>query len=273
MFSDTNSLSKRVGIIKALQIQATHSYAKRLCKLGARPNFRPISASVDGLAHPVLLRPATSDYLVFCQVLIRREYAPITEFKSPKLIVDCGANVGYTSAYFLSCFPDATLIALEPDPDNFQICSKNLMPYGGRAKVLQNALWSHRARLTLLHFGALGDEGEMGVQVFEKIGDDFPEHVHRGINPPVPVGEVDALDINSILEMGSPIDILKLDVEKAEMVIFNDPNLTWIKHVRNIVIELHNEKATQIFRRAMEPYAYDFLTSGELSMCRNIRSK
>jgi hypothetical protein len=64
-----------------------------------------------------------------------------------------------------------------------------------------------------------------------------------------------------------------LDVEKAEMVIFNDPNLPWIKQVRNVVIELHNEKATQRFRRAMEPYTYDFLTSGELSICRNIRPR
>jgi FkbM family methyltransferase len=267
------TLSRQVGMRNALRVKAKHSYAQQLCKLGARRSFRPISVSVDGLAQPVMLRPATSDYFVFRQIFVGREYAPLKEFNPPKLIVDCGANVGYASAYFLSCFPAARLIALEPDPENFHLCRKNLLLYGGRAEVLQKALWSHPARLTLLHFGKLGDEGEMGVQVFEKIGDEFPEHVHRGINPPIAVGEVDALDMKSILEMGSPIDILKLDVEKAEMVIFNGPNLQWIKHVRNIVIELHNEEAAQRFRRAMEPYAYDFLTSGELSICKNIRPR
>ena len=73
--------------------------------------------------------------------------------------------------------------------------------------------------------------------------------------------------------MGSPIDILKLDIEKAEMVVFNDPHLPWIKHVRNIAIELHNEEAARKFRRAMEPYTYDSLTFGEVAICRNIRPR
>lgn len=273
MLREIIELSNQVGMVNALRAKAKLSYANRLCNLGVRSGFQPISIPVEGLAHPVLMRPATSDYVVFRQIFVAREYAPANEFEPPNLIVDCGANVGYTSAYFLSCFPAAQVIALEPDPDNFKFCSKNLMPYGARATVVQKALWSHPARLTLLHFGKLGDGGEMGVQVFEKTGDDFPEHVHRGINPPIPVGEVDALDMNSILEMGSPIDILKLDIEKAEMVIFDSHDLSWIGQVRNLVIELHNEKAEQIFRRAMEPYTYDFLTSGELSICRNIRPK
>ncbi len=273
MFSEIDTLSKQVGIINALRVKAKHSYARQLCKLGARPRFRPISVPVDGLAHPVLLRPATSDYLVFRQIFVEREYAPVNGFAPPKLIVDCGANVGYASAYFLSRFPSTRLIALEPDPENFDICKRNLAPYGGRATVLQKALWSHPAHLTLLHFGSLGDQGEMGVQVFEKTGDDFPEHVHRGINPPIPVGEVDAVDIASILATGSPIDILKLDIEKAEMVIFDDPHLPWIKHVKNIVIELHNEEASRRFFRAMESYSYDHLTSGELTICRNIKPR
>ena len=270
---DLRSLSKPVGKMNALRVVARHSWAQLLCKLGRQLKFEPISVPVNGLAHPLFLRPATSDYLVFKQIFVAREYAPVHEFSPPELIVDCGANVGYASAYFLSCFPSARLIALEPDPENYETCCKNLEPYGSKVTILQKAVWSRPARLTLLHFGKLGDGGECGVQVFEKTGEDFPKHVHRGINPPIPVGEVDALDIDGIFELGGkrPIDILKLDVEKAELVIFNDSNLSWISKVKNIVIELHNDEASKRFFRAMEPYTYERLRSGELTICRNIQ--
>jgi FkbM family methyltransferase len=279
---EVDGLSRQIGLMNALRVKTKHAYARQLCKFGQLPKFRPVSVPVQGLPHPLLLRPATSDYLVFKQIYVEREYAPVDDFTTPKLIVDCGANVGYASAYFLSRFPLARVLALEPDPENAEICRRNLEPYGDRAQVLLRAVWSHPARLTLLHFGRLGDQGECGVQVFEAptIGTgegpvDFPEHVHRGPNPPIPAGEVEALDLDSIFELGGrePIDILKLDIEKSELVIFNDTALPWLAHVKNIVIELHSAEASKRFFRAMEPYVYDHLTSGELTICRNIRPR
>jgi hypothetical protein len=34
-------------------------------------------------------------------------------------IIDCGANIGCSAFYFLSKYPDAELIAIEPDEGNF----------------------------------------------------------------------------------------------------------------------------------------------------------
>ena len=50
------------------------------------------------------------------------------------LIVDCGANAGFASAFLLSRFPDASLYAIEPDPGN-RALERNLAPCGSRARV------------------------------------------------------------------------------------------------------------------------------------------
>jgi len=222
------------------------------------------------------VRAATSDYGVFKQIFLEREYAPLDDIEDPRLIVDCGANVGYSSAYFLSRFPGARVIAVEPDPANVEICRRNLAGYGDRAVVLAKAVWPRSTRLTLLHYGDLGDCGESGVQVCESSaangGSEWPEHVHRGPNPPVPSGEVDAESITAITRMagGIPIDLLKMDIEKAELEIFRDPDREWLSNVRNIAIELHGSAARDAFADALRPYRHDSMESGELTICRNI---
>src|SRR5437867_4128173 len=46
---------------------------------------------------PVYARHGTSDILAFSQVFAERQYSCIDDVAEPKLIIDCGANVGYSS--------------------------------------------------------------------------------------------------------------------------------------------------------------------------------
>ena len=69
--------------------------------------------------------------------------------KSVSFILDLGANVGFASAYFLNCFPESRILAVEPDEGNVEMCRTNLEPYGERAQVLHGAVWSHNTRLSL----------------------------------------------------------------------------------------------------------------------------
>src|SRR5688572_21096544 len=93
--------------------------------------------------HPLLCRAHTSDYRVFEQIFYEVEYAATPHNQQPDVILDCGANVGYTAAYFLSRYPACRVVALEPDPDNFRCLARNLAPYGTRAESIHGALWSH----------------------------------------------------------------------------------------------------------------------------------
>ena len=74
----------------------------------------------------------SSDISVFNEIFNFNGYASLRNLPSPRLIVDLGANVGYASAYFLSCFPTAKVVAVEPDPGTFELCCRNLVPYGDR---------------------------------------------------------------------------------------------------------------------------------------------
>ena len=78
-----------------------------------------VAVALRRLSHPIVIRPATSDVLSVINNCIREEYGQFKETKVPKLIIDAGAYIGDTSAYFLSRFPSARVIALEPNPESF----------------------------------------------------------------------------------------------------------------------------------------------------------
>jgi FkbM family methyltransferase len=208
-------------------------------------------------AHPLLCRPHTSDILVFDQIFIEREYRPLDHLMDPGLIIDCGANVGYSSAYLLSRFPRAQLIAVEPDPGNFDLLQRNLRAFGARARAYQTAIWSHTTRLTL------------ATQEFRD-GAEWSRHV-RECGP----GEAgfDALDLGTILaRSGQPrIALLKMDIEGAEAVVFSRNFESWLGKVDHIAIELHRDSpfgdASKAFFSAIEGQGFTITTAGELTLC------
>lgn len=208
--------------------------------------------------YPLLVRlEHSTDMFIFLQIFRSNEYDCMLGISSPDFILDLGANVGYSSAYFLSAFPEAKIIAIEPDPDNYRMCCKNLAPYGDRVRVVLGAVWPRRSQLVLIPGGP---RCECGTQV------------RAGKNSE---GSVDGWDIPSLLEMGAAnrIDILKIDIERSELQVFGDGALTWLSKVRNICIELHGDDCKDVFFRALEPFEYDLKSSGELTVCLNIRSK
>jgi FkbM family methyltransferase len=206
--------------------------------------------------YPLLIRlGASSDLDCFMEVFDAEEYRCLLDLASPRLILDLGANVGYSSAFFLSCFPEARVVAIEPDPDNFEVCRQNLAPYGDRVLLLLGAAWSHRCKLVLAR-GAR----EWGTQVFEK-------------SEGVPT--VEAWAVPSLMEMAgaSEIDLLKVDVECSELRIFDENSAAWLPKVRNICVELHDPECEEVFRRAIQDFDCTLSAGSELTYCRNLRPK
>ena len=115
---------------------------------------------------PLICRIRTSDLRVFRQIFVEREYSCLDDVVNPGLIIDCGANVGYSSAYFLSRFPLCKVISVEPDPDNYQTLAKNLAPFGDRSTVIWAGVWSHTTRLVISETRN-GPGNEWGRQVRE----------------------------------------------------------------------------------------------------------
>jgi FkbM family methyltransferase len=212
--------------------------------------------------YPLVVRlGGSSDMDVFRQIFLDEEYASLRTISSPRLILDLGANVGYSSAYFLSCFPTASVVAVEPDPNNYEVCRKNLAPYADRAKVVLGAVWSKRCKLVLSRFGD-GHEHEWATQVHEG-GSNGNE------------ATVEAWNVSDLLQLVGrrKIDLLKVDIERSELEIFSGSTSSWLPEVGNICIELHGVDCREVFLRALETFEYNLESSGELTICRNLQRK
>lgn len=92
--------------------------------------------------HPLFVRAGTSDIYVFEQIFVEREYRCLDGLHDVETIVDAGANVGFASAYFVSQFKNSRVIAIEPDNQNVGALKRNLLPWNGRAVIVEGAIWS-----------------------------------------------------------------------------------------------------------------------------------
>ncbi|MFB8791750.1 MAG: FkbM family methyltransferase [Potamolinea sp.] len=232
-----------------------------LSKLGLELKNRAYyEIHVKGYKYPVIFRYGSSDSPVLYQSLVREEYSCLEPSEDPKLIIDCGANVGYSSIFFINKYANAHVIAIEPDNDNFKVCEKNLHPYRERVSLIHSGIWSHKVGLTVCR-GEKEESLEWEAQVRESKEGETPD--------------ISATDISSLLEGSgfNTIDILKMDVEKAEAIIFAKNYENWLSKVKNIVIELHNEECEKVFFNALSRYKYDLSRAGELTVCKNILPK
>jgi FkbM family methyltransferase len=201
----------------------------------------------------------SSDFKAFTQIFLEEEYKPLRAIAAPRVIVDCGSNVGYSSRYLLEAFPSARVIAIEPDPENFRICQLNLEPFRNRASVLQAAVWTHATQLSLSR-GAFRDGREWTTQV---------RRPGEGES-----ADVAAIDIESLLkkEAIDTIDLLKIDIEGSELELFRSECCgNWIRRVKNLAIELHDTDCANTFFAALDGFQYDLEQSGELQICLNIQ--
>lgn len=88
----------------------------------------PIRFSHREFPFPIFLRSKTSDLSTLEQVFIDCEYE-MTHSLHPKVILDCGANIGLGTVYFKNQFPDAKIISVEPEESNFELLMKNTAHY------------------------------------------------------------------------------------------------------------------------------------------------
>lgn len=247
---------KNIGLLRAVRFLVIFVLEKLGLTWHSRNSTYQLAAKYA--LYPLQARCGTSDIDVFRQIFVEREYACLDNVSEPDLIVDCGANVGYSSAYFLSTFPQCSVIAIEPDPSNVTVLEANLAPYGDRVTVIRAGVWSHSTGIKIV---SLGEDRGWETQVRECA--------------PGEIADVRATDIGTVLrESGKKhISILKMDIEGSEAIVFASNYSEWLNAVDNIVIELHDypgfKNASEIFHKAIGPRDFDISQSGELTVCKS----
>ena len=69
------------------------------------------------------------------------------------------------------------------------------------------------------------------------------------------------------------IDLLKVDIERAELAVFSETAQRWLPKIRNLCIELHGPDCEAALFGALSGYNFDLKRDGELTICTNLRQK
>jgi FkbM family methyltransferase len=247
-------LASVLGVRHAVRFAWTPLWYELVRSLTGRAPSATYALHSPAAAHPIQLRFDTSDLAVFRQIFVEREFAPLEDLRAVETIIDCGANIGCASALFLTRHPGARLVAVEPDPENFERLRANLAPYGDRVELHQNAVWKQPARLKLVRDTAY--RHHWAVQVREC--DD---------SEPCDLVAVDLPTLASSFG-DRPIDLLKVDIEGAELALFADPAAAWIRRVRVCTVESHSEEANAALVAAFPAEQFSRAYSGELTIFR-----
>lgn len=207
-------LRKLVGLWSALRFELEWTLR--------RPR---LLVQLQGFDVPMTVHRGASDWNVFREVFIRNELE-LSDLEPPRVILDGGANVGYTTAWFARKYPHAKVIAVEPDEENCRRISEHCAGLRN-VKVFRGGVWWRKAQVHIVN----PEDSAWAFRVEEC--------------PVETPGSVPAWSIADILrEVGEDhIDLLKLDVEGAEREIFAKGTDEWLKRVGTVMIEIHGPEA------------------------------
>ncbi len=182
---------------------------------------RKIVFRLQGYKHPIYLRAGSSDRRVFQQVFMAKQY-DIEIADPPELIIDAGANVGLSSIFFAREYPDAHIIAVEPEASNYELLSINASYYPN-INPIQAAIWYRNTPLEIPNPG----DAFWAFQVREATNSE--------------AGTVRAITIPDLLiDSCDKKILLKLDIEGAEKEIFENGDISWINQIDILIVELHD---------------------------------
>ncbi len=198
------------------------------------------------------IRLGGSDVRTFTHVIANDGYDPPFDV-DPKVIVDAGANTGMASVWFAKHYPDATVIAVEPDAENYELLLANTASYPN-IRPLKAALWTECGTVPLADPG----EGPWAYRV------DVDSSVPSGVNPV----EVPAIDMTTLMDQFGFdfVDIFKCDIEGSELELFADAS-AWIEMVDMIAIELHDRMkpgCSRSFFAATSDFTDEFVRDEDL---------
>ncbi|MBP9717185.1 MAG: FkbM family methyltransferase [Candidatus Pacebacteria bacterium] len=165
------------------------------------------------------------------ETFLRQEYN--VQLKVTPYCVDAGANIGIATLFIKWLYPEAHVLAIEPDPATVELLRKN---------VVRNKL----TNVTVFH-GAIGDHsGELNLYVHptKKGSLKMSTYARKGmtVEVQVPAERLSTL----LLKAGwTQVDLAKIDIEGAEWQVLHDLTTSgWLTKVQQYVIEYHHLMGT-----------------------------
>ena len=127
---------KRFGIIQGLRL--LHQIERKLDKRSSTVR----SYRVLGFSSPIYLRDTIADHAIFWQCIVDNQYDfrrfpqaerliqsynRLVEQNRKPLIIDCGGNIGLAAVWLANALPQARIVTIEPEKENFNLLLKNIL--------------------------------------------------------------------------------------------------------------------------------------------------
>ena len=155
----------------------------------------------------------------FKEIFVDKNYQFQFTAQMDPVIIDCGVNIGLSSLFFSIEHPESKIISIEADPEIFKICKNNIQNnVSHNIKMINKAVWINNESVSFSVSG--NDAGSM----FSSSGSQI---------------NVRALRLKNLLEDYERIDMLKIDIEGAEVDVILDCQDT-LKRVQNLFVEYHS---------------------------------
>ena len=209
----------------------------------------------------------SSDIDVFYQIYVNKEYQPLIDIsrkyffnQKVSVVIDLGGNIGLTSLFLLSEYKKAKLFIVEPEKNNIEMINLNLKihnNFDNQITISNAAVWSHDTKIKIL--SDFRDGADWAYRAVESCSDE---------------GTL-AYSLISYCKMHNieSIDILKIDIEGTEKIIFegSDKDLDFLKCTKIIAIEIHEEVCKKnMIHDVLERYGFVVHDQGELTFGYNL---
>jgi len=152
----------------------------------------------------------------FKEIFVEEYYRFETNSTEP-VIYDCGANVGTSCAFFKWIYPHSRIVAFEPNPKIVDILKTNIKNNSlSDIEVINKAVWTDNKGIDL------GIEDADASSIFLKKN----------------IMKVDSVKLKDLLDNEEIVDMLKIDIEGAEVTVLKDCRES-LTNVRNLFVEFH----------------------------------
>jgi len=181
----------------------------------------------------------TAELLVLCEIYRDQGYGRNEAFcpRAGANVIDVGANVGLFTIYHAAA--GARVLAIEPNKSAYRrlttaIAANNL---GGRVTAVHAAIGSRRGRSRIVAPPRMTVVGRM---------------VPVEADAPIEGDHVEILPLDEVASThhATTIDLLKIDVESAEMEVLRGASAT-LARTRRVVLEYHSEELLEGTRRLL----------------------
>lgn len=212
-------------LIRIIRLISLYGYRGVLIYFQLRKG-RSALVKLPGIKYSINIRGGTSDLAIFNQIFVNKEYEIDLSYK-PEFIIDAGANIGLSAVYFANRFPEASIIAIEPEKANFDSLQQNTGDYP-RIYCLKLALSNTPGKIVKIMDDGNSESGYMTQDSDEPVGKI--------------VDEAETTTIDQLMDQYrlSYIDLLKIDIEGSEKELFSSNYESWLPKTRCLVVETHD---------------------------------